>query len=61
MAITRLIRVTTSYYCAAMIESGGVIIEAAPILRWTIGKTLEQITPSLMKKKAKIELVNEGE
>lgn len=34
-----LLQITTNYCCAAIAVEDGIVVEAAPILRWTIGKT----------------------
>lgn len=33
-------QVTAPHFCAGVIERGGIIIEAAPILRWAISEPL---------------------
>lgn len=35
-----LYQVTSGYFCAGIVVKGGHITEAAPILKWTIGKRL---------------------
>ena len=38
-----LVRVTTTYFCAGIIVESGKIVESAPIMRWAIGKTPEEL------------------
>jgi hypothetical protein len=39
----KLYRITTDYFCAGLITKNEIVIEAAPILSWTIGKRFNQI------------------
>jgi hypothetical protein len=39
-----LYQVTSSYYCAGIITTNsGFVIKAAPILKWTIGKSIKYL------------------
>jgi len=43
----RLFQVTTAYYCAGVVtDEDLVVIEAAPILRWSIGRHIDRIASS---------------
>lgn len=37
---TELFQVTTGYFCAGIVVKNGRVVEAAPILRWSIGKPI---------------------
>lgn len=39
----RLIQIDAPHFCAGLIVKKGVVIEAAPILRWTIGKQEDSV------------------
>jgi len=39
MVDERLYQITAPHYCAGIIIRGGRVIEAAPILRWTLEKS----------------------
>lgn len=36
-------QITTDYFCAAVIVEDGVVIRAAPILKWTLNKQFATI------------------
>lgn len=36
--MSQLYQVTAPHFCAGVIVRGGFIVEAAPILKWTIGQ-----------------------
>ena len=38
-----LYQITAPHLCAGAIERNGRLIYAAPILRWTVGKTLAEV------------------
>jgi hypothetical protein len=59
-----LYQVTTNYFCCGIVverdKTGrGFVTEAAPILHWTVGKSVDEIRDWLKKKKAKVVLVSE--
>lgn len=33
-----LVRITARHFCAGLVVRDGRVVEAAPILRWTVGK-----------------------
>jgi hypothetical protein len=39
--MNKLYQITSSYFCAGIIVNDGVIVQAAPILKWSIGHTFE--------------------
>ena len=43
MSEARLYQVTLPWMTASFLAHKGRVIEAAPILRWTIGKTVKQV------------------
>ena len=55
----RLVRVTAPYLCAgAILESRtGRILDAAPIIRWSIGHTLEDLRRHARRKRWTVEEV----
>lgn len=47
--------VDIGYACFGIASDGeGVVREAAPIAAWMIGKTLQEIKPFLLKRRAKV-------
>lgn len=48
-----LIQITMPHFCAGLIVKDGRIINAAPILKWTIGKTVTRVKLYYNKKNAK--------
>jgi hypothetical protein len=46
-----LIQITTTYFCAGIIAKNNIIIKAAPILKWTIGKDVIFVKNYFSKKK----------
>jgi len=43
----RLFQVTTTYYCAGIVTNDDlIVVEAAPILRWSIGRHIDRIASS---------------
>lgn len=50
-------QITASYFCAGFITYRGKCIRAAPIIRWTIGKTHQYIANYCMIRKWKLEEV----
>lgn len=36
--VSNLWQITAPHFCAGVIERGGMIVEAAPILRWAVGQ-----------------------
>jgi hypothetical protein len=39
----KVIQVDTGYFCAGIVVENGICIDAAPILRWAIGKREQDI------------------
>jgi hypothetical protein len=48
-------RVVTSYFVCAIVVKGGIVIDAAPIMQWSKGKSLEAVKSWVEKKKGTIE------
>lgn len=42
-SMTQLIRITTSYFCCGIVVKDNFCIEAAPIMRWAVGKDWDTI------------------
>lgn len=54
-----LYQVDTGYYCAGIVVRDGVVVEAAPVLRWALGKSLDVVSRWVNGKGAKIVLLEE--
>lgn len=52
LAGMRLFHVDVGYACYGIVSEGGAVTQAAPIAAWMIGKTLQEIKPFLLQKKA---------
>jgi hypothetical protein len=52
-----LIQVHLSHLCAGVVAKQGVIIEAAPILSWAVGKTPQQLAAWALKRKGAVTVV----
>lgn len=52
MANKRLFQVDVGYACFGIVSEDDVVTLAAPIAKWMEGKTLQQIKPWLLAKKA---------
>jgi hypothetical protein len=46
-----MIRITTPYFCAGGVVCNGVVIDAAPIIKWMIGKTIADLHRYCERKK----------
>lgn len=46
--------VSLPYATFGVFSKGDVVVDAAPIARWMVGKTLTEIKPWLLKKQAKV-------
>ena len=42
------------YACFGIISTAGIVTETAPIAAWMKGKTLQEIKPFLLRKRAKV-------
>ena len=51
--------VTAPFYCSAVIIRDGVVVEAAPILRWAVGKPWPEVESYCQRKKYQIEILKE--
>ncbi len=51
---TTLYSVTAPHFVAGLVTARGVVVDAAPILRWSIGKKTRELNLYLKKKKWKI-------
>lgn len=52
-----LYRVSCAFFVAGFVVRDGVVIDAAPILRWTIGKTLRSVMLHCRKRGRRCEFV----
>ena len=52
---------STNYFCCGVAESNGVVVRAAPILRWALGKPIEVIRVWLEKKGGTLVRIEAGE
>lgn len=50
----RLFWVDIHYACVGIISGNDIVVDAAPIVKWMIGKTLHEIKPWLLSKRAKV-------
>jgi len=50
----RLFQIDVGYACFGIVSKDNVVINTAPIASWMKGKTLIEIKPWLIKKKAKV-------
>jgi hypothetical protein len=48
----RLFWIDLHYACVGIVSKDGVVITTAPLVSWMKGKTLQEIKPWLLKKKA---------
>lgn len=55
----KLFSVSTDYFTAGILVKNKRIIKAAPILKWSIGKTLSQLENWLRTKNGKIQKCND--
>jgi hypothetical protein len=46
----RVVRVVTPHFVAGLIMDKGVCVEAAPILRWSVGKSAEDLSQYFRRK-----------
>lgn len=56
--MTKLFRITAPYFCAGVEIEDGVVVEAAPILAWMIGKPFTYVKSYCTRKSFSIEKVN---
>jgi hypothetical protein len=52
-----LIQVTLPHLCAGVISEKGRIVRAAPILKWALGKTPQELAHWVAEKRGRIEVV----
>jgi hypothetical protein len=52
--MTRLFWIDIHYACFGVVSIDNVVSEAPPIARWMIGKSLAEIKPWLLQRKAKV-------
>ncbi|MBA2708542.1 MAG: hypothetical protein H0U59_12130 [Gemmatimonadaceae bacterium] len=50
-------RITTDYMCCGVVVDDGIVIEAAPIMGWSVGKTLAAVSAWVVKKQGTIEVL----
>lgn len=46
-----LIRVEAPHFCAGIVVKDNIVVKAAPILKWTLGKTWEEVSSYFKEKK----------
>jgi hypothetical protein len=49
-----LYQVDVGYFCAGVVVRMGVVVEAAPILRWAVGKSLADLETWVRKKRGNL-------
>jgi hypothetical protein len=47
----RLVRVDAPHFCAGLVVGAGHVVAAAPILKWTLGKTPRQLWPYFRRRR----------
>ena len=52
-----LISVTTTYFSAGLITSNNIVVDSAPILRWSKGKTAKEVKAFFEKKRVLVSWV----
>ena len=52
-----LVRVVTPHYVAGVVLVNGVVVTAAPILRWTLGSTFAELTRYLSARRLQWDVV----
>jgi hypothetical protein len=52
-----LYQITSGYYCAGFIIKNGKVINAAPIIRWMMGRHIDYVTQYCTYKKFKLEKI----
>ena len=55
--VKRLCQVTTSYFCCGIEVEDGVVVAAAPIMKWAVGKSDTAVREWVRKKKGTMEAV----
>lgn len=50
-------RVTAPHFVCGIVTEGDVVVEAAPILRWSIGKTRQELRRYFARKRWGVQLV----
>ena len=56
--MTNLVRVVAPHFVAGLVAVDGVVTEAAPILRWTIGKRSAWLAAYFKRKSWKWEIIS---
>ena len=52
--MTRLLQVDTGYACFGVVVRNGIVVEAAPIAKWAVGKSLADVVEHFKRKRAKV-------
>jgi hypothetical protein len=50
----RVFLIDVHYACFGIVANDGTVVESAPIAAWMRGKTLQEIRPWVLSKKAKV-------
>ena len=54
-----LLQITAPCYCAGVVIEDDVVIRAAPILRWSLGKSYQFLENYFQRKGFKVEVIDE--
>lgn len=54
-----LYQVDANHYVAGLVVDRGRIVQAAPILRWTVGRDMQRVQAYLTKRGYRVDLVQE--
>lgn len=54
-----LYQVDANHYVAGLVVDQGRIVQAAPILRWTVGRDMQRVQAYLTKRGHRVDLVQE--
>lgn len=54
-----LYQVDANHYVAGLVVDQGRIVQAAPILRWTVGRDMRRVQAYLTKRGYRVDLVQE--
>jgi len=56
-----LLQITAPHFCAGLVVQKGIVIEAAPILRWAKGKRWVEVQDYFNRKGWEIAVADEGD
>jgi hypothetical protein len=55
--MSELWKIDVGYFCAGLLSEDGIVIKAAPILKWTLGKNIEDVQKWVKSKRGLMILV----